>query len=81
MAVRVGFEPTIPREGYNAFRERRLRPLGHLTTSKQFRVTQELDKLALLLKLNASPLPQNVRFAGSFRGPHSSIVHYRFLKL
>ena len=31
MAERVGFEPTIPR-GYTAFRERRLKPLGHLSS-------------------------------------------------
>ena len=31
MAERVGFEPTIP-GGYTAFRERRLQPLGHLST-------------------------------------------------
>ena len=30
MAERVGFEPTIP-ERDTAFRERRLRPLGHLS--------------------------------------------------
>ena len=30
MAERVGFEPTIPRRD-TAFRERRLKPLGHLS--------------------------------------------------
>ena len=30
MAERVGFEPTIPR-GYTGFRDRRFRPLSHLS--------------------------------------------------
>ena len=36
LAVREGFEPTISETRYNAFRERRLQPLGHLTTTLLF---------------------------------------------
>ena len=33
VAERVGFEPTVPETGTNGFRDRRLQPLGHLSTA------------------------------------------------
>ena len=34
-AERVGFEPTEPHKRFNGFRDRRLRPLGHLSVNRQ----------------------------------------------
>ncbi len=34
MAVREGFEPSVPFKGYNALAKRRFRPLSHLTGSR-----------------------------------------------
>ena len=90
LSEREGFEPSVTRKGYNGFRVRLLRPLGHLSNSISFRkggdsnprTRYQVNSLAgspirPLSHLSKSSGERGIRTPGEF--PHSSFqdCHHR----
>src|SRR5262245_49611812 len=66
LAEREGFEPSVPRKGYNGFRDRPDRPLWHLSGGNDindlgycFPSSNGEQRPTLSVVVSASPLPES----------------------